>query len=256
MTGKGVNRVIDLVGRTFERWTVIEFAGKTNAGAAKWKCVCSCEAKTERIITANALKAGQTKSCGCYHDEVIVGRLEPGQKFGHWTVIERAERPDGMVNRNAYWKVRCDCPAKTEKVVQGAALRNGGSTSCGCERNRISGEWQRSHRGALHPNWKGGGWENVHGYREIMENGKQVLEHRSVMEHHLGRKLLPTEIVHHKNGIRVDNRIDNLEICKDFQPPGQRVTDATEDEIDKMEPGARAELLKRLAERYGSPAVV
>jgi len=58
----------------------------------------------------------------------------------------------------------------------------------------------------------GNGWINASGYREIRVNGKTTKEHRHIMEQHLGRKLLATELVHHKNGIKTDNRIENLEI--------------------------------------------
>lgn len=51
------------------------------------------------------------------------------------------------------------------------------------------------------------------------------LQHRSVMEEHLGRPLRSSETVHHRNGIRHDNRIENLELWSSRHPYGQRVTD-------------------------------
>ena len=71
--------------------------------------------------------------------------------------------------------------------------------------------------------YAGGGYITVKDPHKRGNSG--ILEHRLVMEQHLGRFLESHENVHHKNGDRTDNRIDNLELWSTSQPPGQRVED-------------------------------
>lgn len=63
------------------------------------------------------------------------------------------------------------------------------------------------------------------GYQYISVFKKQYPVHRLVLEHKLGRKLQPGETPHHKNGVRSDNRPENLELWVKPQPNGQRAED-------------------------------
>ncbi len=68
------------------------------------------------------------------------------------------------------------------------------------------------HKGKNREIW----WVNPRGWIEgkIYRDGvcRQVKQHRWIMEQHLRRQLSPKEIIHHINGNRLDNRIENLEI--------------------------------------------
>lgn len=85
-----------------------------------------------------------------------------------------------------------------------------------------SGWFQKGERASVKTEFKKGqisprrgksnGYINTHGYKVFYKCGKEILEHRALMEKHLGRKLKSNEHVHHVNENKLDNRIKNLKV--------------------------------------------
>lgn len=145
-----------------------------------------------------------------------------GQQFGRLKIIRRdTERKANC----AYWI--CECVCNKIKSIISFSLTSGLTKSCGCLQREICAN--RTGDKAWH--WRGGkgklgGYITIHSPEHPNATlSKKVFEHRLVMEQTLGRYLTKEEIVHHRNGIKTDNRIENLELWHTPHPCGQRVED-------------------------------
>lgn len=145
-----------------------------------------------------------------------------GEKHGRLLIIEELE------SRNGRRWVMCLCDCGNKHEVRLSHVRTGRTKSCGC----LLREWVTNQpKLSDSKNWKGGirvdqGY--VYIYRPDHPKSKSngyVREHTIVMEEKLGRYLLPTENVHHKDGNKMNNKPDNLELWSTTQPSGQRVED-------------------------------
>jgi hypothetical protein len=89
-----------------------------------------------------------------------------------------------------------------------------------CKKHQIKCQRTGPRSGEGHPDWKGGRTVNKDGYIEVYspdhpnrrKHTPYVLEHRLVMEEHLGRYLTRDEVVHHRDGNKQNNAIENLEL--------------------------------------------
>lgn len=114
------------------------------------------------------------------------------------------------------WATCLDCgKERWIKLIRGKPE----SLSC----RNCADEKKRKWRGNANPHWRGGRIGTSTGYIQILLKPDDffypmtnhlgyVREHRLIMARHLNRCLLPWEIVHHRNGIRNDNRIENLKL--------------------------------------------
>lgn len=108
--GHLTNTAIDLVGKKFGRWSVLEYKGKR-----QWLCRCDCG--FEKVLDGGKLRNGYTKSCK------RCARLNDlsGMQLGDWSVLKY------LGDR----KYLCRCSCGVERVIAAGDLKSGHSTSCG-----------------------------------------------------------------------------------------------------------------------------
>lgn len=206
------------IGDKYHYWTILELSDfESKKGERYYKCKCDCG--TIKDVRAHHLKNEKSKSCGCFVKETMskIKRIDiEGQKFGKLIPIKRVHHNNSK--HLNHWLCKCDCG--NEVIASTGALRRNKHLSCGCIR-----------KGEENHNWKGGRITTPNGYvkKYSPEHPNNVngymLEHRLVMEEMIGRYLDSNEEVHHKNGFRNDNSIENLELWVKSQPAGQRVDD-------------------------------
>lgn len=114
----------------------------------------------------------------------------------------------------------CRKPLSRRRIA--AILPSAGSGYCN---HKCYRPHQQHPTGQDSKSWRGGRGKHVNGYVTVRQGKKTVLEHRLVMERHIGRALHSWETVHYINGRRDDNRIENLELWASRHGPGQRATD-------------------------------
>jgi len=144
-----------------------------------------------------------------------------GKRFGRLLALTEPREIDGK-----RYRCLCECECGQQVEVYYYNLLKGHTTSCGCWNREVAA----SRKGKDRYNWKGGRRKRGNGYVSLLqEDGSYRQEHILVVERKLGRKLLPDETVHHKNGLRDDNREENLELrVRAKHPAGASVDDLLE----------------------------
>lgn len=135
-----------LKGKRFGRWKVLVDQPK-----ATGKVWCRCNCGTERAVSVQSLVRGDTHSCGCARGGTRA-KDHTGESFGLWTVIGSTQHK----------RVLCRCDCGTERTVVLGNLVQGLSTSCGCEKDRKTGERFHKH-GVGYEDYRYTTWQSIKG---------------------------------------------------------------------------------------------
>lgn len=130
-----MSRVVDMTGQKIGHWTILERDISRKGGNAYWLCQCDCGNQKIYSIRGADLRRNKSLSCGCTNRKRLeeLGENLIGQQFGKLTVIKLGEKQGN--NRHRHWICQCSCGNIT-KPIPSDKLKNGTTTSCGCQVSR------------------------------------------------------------------------------------------------------------------------
>ena len=229
-----MGKFIDLTGRQFNRWTVIERVQNNFNNKTKWLCRCSCENHTIRAVNSSDLISKKSQSCGCLVSEVSKNKAIDltGQKFGKLTAIKRGITKS---DRQTTWICVCDCDEDNFLTVKTNSLLSGNTKSCGCLANEYKTKYNLNTIGGFGVcdvikisdnttdfsfcfdiedynkinkfNWR----KTADGHIYAKEKKETIWLHRLIMDCPIEKE------VDHIDGNTFDNRKSKLRICTHSQ---------------------------------------
>ena len=132
-----MSKLIDLTGKDFGYWHVLERGPNDKSGRAMWLCHCTLCDQTTKMVSGCHLRGGRSTSCGCTKMEKMhqASIKDESKKTYGFLFVERIateeEKPRKEV-QSVYWNCTCLKCGRKNVIVKGDYLRNGDTTSCGC----------------------------------------------------------------------------------------------------------------------------
>lgn len=225
-----MRKPINLTGRKINNWNIkyIDQEKKQKHTSNFWVCECDCGKIMS--ISAHRLLTYNSKGCSqCFvdnipkteHKRIDIQDIK-NKEFGRLKILQETKVKNVAGEERRF--VLCICQCGNEKEVILKQLLSGDIKDCGCRYYSVNNTGRLTSKRKKYITKSGYVKIYLPDHSNTDRNG-YVLEHVLVMSDYLKRPIQDKETIHHKNGVRSDNRLENLELWSTHHAFGQRAED-------------------------------